>query len=130
MPTLDLSNFNIVCAVMGGFVTVFGLVSYLCKERFYLSEALISLAAGILFSHGTDFIRPLEYTFGSEERLATATLYFTRLVLGVQLVLAGKFSHSLCRCHSHVACSIITLCSSAVSVIFTLCDLNCSLLMP
>lgn len=39
MPTLDLSNFNIVCATLGGFVTVFGLVSYLCKERFYLSEA-------------------------------------------------------------------------------------------
>jgi hypothetical protein len=28
-----------VCATLGGFVTVFGLVSYLFKERFYLSEA-------------------------------------------------------------------------------------------
>lgn len=89
MPTLDKSNFNIVCSVMGGFVTIFGLVSYLLKERFYLGEALISLGAGVLFSHGTNFIKPLDYTSGSEERLATATLYFTRLVLGVQLVLAG-----------------------------------------
>ena len=39
MPTLVLSNFNIVCAVLGGFVTLFGLVSYLLKEKFYLSEA-------------------------------------------------------------------------------------------
>jgi len=39
MPTLVLTNFNIVCAVLGGFITLFGLVSYLCKERFYLSEA-------------------------------------------------------------------------------------------
>ena len=39
MPTLALSNFNIVCAVLGGFVTLFGLVSYLLKEKFYLSEA-------------------------------------------------------------------------------------------
>lgn len=39
MPTLVLSNFNIVCATLGGFITVFGLVSYLFKERFYLSEA-------------------------------------------------------------------------------------------
>jgi hypothetical protein len=39
MPTLVLTNFNIVCAVLGGFVTLFGLVSYLFKERFYLSEA-------------------------------------------------------------------------------------------
>lgn len=39
MPTLVLSNFNIVCATLGGFITLFGLVSYLFKERFYLSEA-------------------------------------------------------------------------------------------
>lgn len=39
MPTLVISNFNIVCAVLGGFITLFGLVSYLLKENFYLSEA-------------------------------------------------------------------------------------------
>lgn len=42
MPNLDLSNFNIVCATLGGFISVFGLVSYLCKEKFYLSEARMS----------------------------------------------------------------------------------------
>ena len=39
MPTLAVTNFNIVCATLGGFITLFGLVSYLLKERFYLSEA-------------------------------------------------------------------------------------------
>src|SRR5437764_11699383 len=39
MPTLAVINFNIVCAVLGGFITIFGLVSFLLKERFYLSEA-------------------------------------------------------------------------------------------
>lgn len=39
MPTLVITNFNIVCAVLGGFITLFGLVSYLLKENFYLSEA-------------------------------------------------------------------------------------------
>jgi len=39
MPTLSLVNFNVVCATLGGFITLFGLVSYLFKERFYLSEA-------------------------------------------------------------------------------------------
>lgn len=39
MPTLVVTNFNIVCAVLGGFISLFGLVSYLFKERFYLSEA-------------------------------------------------------------------------------------------
>lgn len=47
------------------------------------------MLAGITFSHGTDFIRPLDYAAGSEENLASITLYFSRLVLGIQLVLAG-----------------------------------------
>lgn len=65
-------------------------MSYLCKERYYLSEALISLVAGVIFSpHAANLIRPLEYALGSQENLGAITLYFTRLVLGVQLVLAG-----------------------------------------
>lgn len=50
---------------------------------------MISLLAGITFSHGTDFIKPLDYAAGSQVDLDAITLYFTRLVLGVQLVLAG-----------------------------------------
>ncbi|KAF1961053.1 hypothetical protein CC80DRAFT_436568 [Byssothecium circinans] len=90
MPTLAVVNFNIVCATLGGFVSIFGLVSYLCKERYYLSEALISLVAGLIFSpHATNLLRPEEYALGDPEVLAEITLYFSRLVLGVQLVLAG-----------------------------------------
>ncbi|MCJ1367652.1 hypothetical protein MMC16_006786 [Acarospora aff. strigata] len=90
MPTLAVTNFNIVCATLGGFITLFGLVSYLLKERFYLSEALISMLAGVAFSpHAANFLKPLEYAHGSETDLETITLYFTRVVLGVQLVLAG-----------------------------------------
>ncbi|PYH75384.1 hypothetical protein BO82DRAFT_360064 [Aspergillus uvarum CBS 121591] len=90
MPTLSLINFNIVCATLGGFISLFGLVSYLFKERLYLSEALISLLAGVIFSpHAANFIRPEEYALGSEQNLGEITMYFTRLVLGVQLVLAG-----------------------------------------
>lgn len=90
MPKLVVDNFNIVCATLGGFITLFGLVSYLLKEKFYLSEAFISTFAGLAFSpHATNWIRPLEYAGGNEEHLETITLYFSRLVLGVQLVLAG-----------------------------------------
>ncbi|KAF2688749.1 hypothetical protein K458DRAFT_292502 [Lentithecium fluviatile CBS 122367] len=90
MPTLVIDNFNIVCATLGGFITLFGLVSYLLKERFYLSEALISLVAGLVFSpHATNLVRPAQYALGDPEVLETITLYFSRLVLGVQLVLAG-----------------------------------------
>ncbi|TQB73977.1 hypothetical protein MPDQ_005308 [Monascus purpureus] len=90
MPTISLINFNIVCATLGGFISVFGLVSYLFKEKFYLSEALISMLAGVAFSpHAANFIRPMDYAMGSAQNLESITMYFTRLVLGVQLVLAG-----------------------------------------
>jgi hypothetical protein len=108
MPTLSVVNFNIVCATLGGFITLFGLVSYLLKEKYYLSEArefpvhrrcrrsradhclVISLIGGVIFSpHAANLVRPLDYAQGNEEDLETITLYFTRLVLGVQLVLAG-----------------------------------------
>jgi hypothetical protein len=50
---------------------------------------VISLLAGVSFSpHAANFVKPLEYT-GSQENLNATTLYFCRLVLGVQLVLAG-----------------------------------------
>ncbi|KAI1825079.1 Sodium/hydrogen exchanger family-domain-containing protein [Xylaria intraflava] len=89
MPTLEITNFNLVLSVLGGWISLFGLVSYLIKENFYLSEALISLLAGITFSpRALNWVRPIEYV-GTTENLEKATLYFTRLVLGVQLVLAG-----------------------------------------
>ena len=51
---------------------------------------MISLLSGIVFSpHATNLIEPLEHALGSQENLGVITLYFTRLVLGVQLVLAG-----------------------------------------
>lgn len=50
----------------------------------------MSLVAGIIFSpHATNLLRPLDYAQGNAETLESITLYFTRLVLGVQLVLAG-----------------------------------------
>ncbi|KAI1153125.1 Sodium/hydrogen exchanger family-domain-containing protein [Nemania diffusa] len=89
MPSLDISNFNIVVSVLGGWVSLFGLVSYLLKENFYLSEALISLLAGITFGPlALNWVRPLEYA-GTTDNVDDVTLVFTRLVLGVQLVLAG-----------------------------------------
>ncbi|KAF3922874.1 hypothetical protein AA313_de0206749 [Arthrobotrys entomopaga] len=91
MPTLVVSEFNIVCAVLGGFVLLFGLVSYFVKERLYLSEALIALLMGVAFGpHGANLIRPLAYARGgSQDNLDAINLAFSRLVLGVQLVLAG-----------------------------------------
>ncbi|KAJ5085070.1 hypothetical protein N7532_009841 [Penicillium argentinense] len=92
--SLQLSNFNILVAVLGGFVSLFGIVSYLPKENYYLSEAL-----GVGFGpNGANFIRPRDYAECNQkgvsviecrDNLNAITLNFSRLVLGVQLVLAG-----------------------------------------
>jgi hypothetical protein len=50
MPTLAVMNFNIVCSVLGGFITLFGLVSYLFKEKFYLSEACMFILKPLFLS--------------------------------------------------------------------------------
>jgi sodium/hydrogen antiporter len=51
---------------------------------------VISLLAGVIFSpRGANLIRPLQYALGDEDTLGYITLYFSRLVLGIQLVIAG-----------------------------------------
>ncbi|KAJ6103333.1 hypothetical protein N7486_005760 [Penicillium sp. IBT 16267x] len=95
----QLSNFNTIVAVLGGFISLFGLVSYLLKEKFYVSEALISLLAGVaLGPNGAQLIRPRDYALCNQkgvsaiecrDNLNGITLNFSRLVLSVQLVLAG-----------------------------------------
>lgn len=51
---------------------------------------MISLIAGVTFStNAIGLIKPLDYAQGDQKSLDDITHYFTRLVLGVQLVLAG-----------------------------------------
>lgn len=51
---------------------------------------MISLVAGVIFSPNvTNLLKPEQYALHDEEVLHTITLYFSRLVLGVQVVLAG-----------------------------------------
>jgi NhaP-type Na+/H+ or K+/H+ antiporter len=51
---------------------------------------VIALVFGLVLGpHGANFIRPLDYANGDSHRLDSITLAFSRLVLGVQLVLAG-----------------------------------------
>lgn len=47
-----ISNFNRVAATIGGFLSIFGLVSYLLKEKFYLGEARELLSQPV-WVHGT-----------------------------------------------------------------------------
>lgn len=61
-----------------------------CRSFVLTTLLVISLVGGVIFSpHAANLVRPLDYAQGNAEDLETITLYFTRLVLGVQLVLAG-----------------------------------------
>lgn len=84
-PTLDPSNFNIIITILAIFILSLGLISYVVKERLYISDSLIALLIGIALGPvGADFIRPSIY--GDIDEI---TLAFSRLVIGIQLVLAG-----------------------------------------
>lgn len=50
---------------------------------------MISLLAGVLFGPAAGWIRPEEYALYDKVNLEYITLYVSRLVLGVQLVIAG-----------------------------------------
>ncbi|KAK1589953.1 Na/H antiporter [Colletotrichum navitas] len=83
-----VTNFNAVISVLGGWLVLFGTFSFLIKETLYLSEALVYLLGGVAFTHVAGFLKPSEYA-DSDDAVASITLNFSRLVLGVQLVIAG-----------------------------------------
>ena len=89
-PQEPEDRFNIVCSAIGGFIALFGLVSFFLKESLFISEPLVAVAAGVILSpYALNLARPIELAGGSQQAVETATLCFTRLVLGVQVAIAG-----------------------------------------
>jgi NhaP-type Na+/H+ or K+/H+ antiporter len=89
MPQVKTTDFHIVCGVLGVFATLFSLLSYLVKERLFISESLVALVVGTIAGpYICNFLVPERWAGGTQE-LHTATLDFTRLVLTVQVALAG-----------------------------------------
>ncbi|KAK1749394.1 na h antiporter [Echria macrotheca] len=86
--TLAITDFNLVLTVLGAWILVSGLFSHLLKERFYLSDSLLSFLAGTACTRIFPLLNPASIAGGSQA-VDTATLNLSRLVLGVQLVLAG-----------------------------------------
>ncbi|KAK2024394.1 sodium/hydrogen exchanger family protein [Colletotrichum zoysiae] len=90
MPTLDPSDLNIVLAVFGAFIILFGVLSVKIKNVWYLGEALPAVVLGICLG-------PLAAKFLDSERWGSAvegqtnaiTLGVMRVMIGIQLVMAG-----------------------------------------
>lgn len=71
-------------------MTISGLVSYLFKEKLFMSEALLATVAGIIFGPRVlGWFNPLEWVGNSESGLNDLTFQITRVVIGIQVLFTG-----------------------------------------
>ncbi len=85
---VDLSEVSKSLAVLGGFIVIYGLLSYVVKERLYLSEPLLAVTAGIIVGpYVLNWVDPLSW--GDQEETNYVTYQFTRIVVGIQVLFCG-----------------------------------------
>ncbi|KAI9371439.1 Cation/H+ exchanger [Aspergillus egyptiacus] len=98
MPDIHTDPFNVICGILGTYFFCYSFVSYLLKDRLYLSEPLLSLLVGLLVSpsaaklaHPDAYVSidPQANPLSTAHRLERATLDFSRLVLCIQVCLTG-----------------------------------------
>ncbi|PWN22554.1 hypothetical protein BCV69DRAFT_281530 [Microstroma glucosiphilum] len=85
---LDVSDVSKAFAILGFFIVVYGQISYIVKERLYLSEPLIAVTLGIIVGpYVLGWLDPLSW---SDQEINRETTYqFTRLVVGIQVLFTG-----------------------------------------
>ncbi|KAL2157892.1 hypothetical protein VTH06DRAFT_4946 [Thermothelomyces fergusii] len=90
MPDLDVSELNIVVSVLGGFILLYGFISVLIKTRWFLGEALPAVVVGIALGPvAAKFLDAARWGTAASGQTSAITLGVARVVIGVQLVIAG-----------------------------------------
>lgn len=91
MPLLSLSDLNVSITILGAFLVSYGFISVKIKQVWYLGEALPAVIVGIALGQvGARWIDPKTWGFDNgEEQQNAITLGMCRIVIGVQLVIAG-----------------------------------------
>ncbi|EUC44648.1 hypothetical protein COCMIDRAFT_6068 [Bipolaris oryzae ATCC 44560] len=90
MPVLDVSELNIVIAVLGAFIISYGFLSVKIKQVWYLGEALPAVLIGIILGPiAARFLDAEKWGSAVEGQQEAITLGMCRIVIGVQLVIAG-----------------------------------------
>lgn len=85
---VDLTQVSKSLAVLGGFIVIYGLLSYVVKERLYLSEPLLAVTAGIIVGpYVLNWVDPISW--GTTEETNYVTYTFTRIVVGIQVLFCG-----------------------------------------
>ena len=82
---LSVTKPHLVYIILGGFTSIFMLVSLFIKEKLYIGEATVATICGTIFSrHAANLINPLSW--GNTDLI---TLEFSRIVLVVQCFAVG-----------------------------------------
>ncbi|EGX95824.1 Na(+)/H(+) antiporter 1 [Cordyceps militaris CM01] len=90
MPVLDVSELNIVISVLGAFIILAGVISVKLKQVWYLGEALPALVLGILLGPiAAKFLDSDRWGSSEKGQTSEITLGVTRVMIGIQLVIAG-----------------------------------------
>ncbi|RYP67844.1 hypothetical protein DL771_007021 [Monosporascus sp. 5C6A] len=90
MPSLDVSELNIVLSILGIFTLFYGYISVKIKQKWYLGEALPAMLIGIALGPiAAKFLDATKWGSAAEDQQNTITLGLMRVMIGVQLVIAG-----------------------------------------
>ncbi|KAK4207733.1 Sodium/hydrogen exchanger family-domain-containing protein [Rhypophila decipiens] len=90
MPSLDVSELNIVLGVFGSFIILYGIISVKIKSAWFLGEALPAVAIGVMLGPiAAKFIDSERWGSAAEGQTSDITLGVARVMIGVQLVIAG-----------------------------------------
>ncbi|OJJ54460.1 hypothetical protein ASPSYDRAFT_49585 [Aspergillus sydowii CBS 593.65] len=90
MPTLDVSELNVVISILGAFIILYALVSVKVKTQWYLGEALPAVVVGIVLGpYAAKFLEATEWGSAVQGQQDAITLGLCRVVIGVQLVIVG-----------------------------------------
>ncbi|TDZ53660.1 putative Na(+)/H(+) antiporter [Colletotrichum trifolii] len=90
MPTLDPSELNVVLAVFGAFIILYGILSVKIKNVWYLGEALPAVILGICLGPiAARFLDSERWGSAVEGQTSSITLGVMRVMIGIQLVMAG-----------------------------------------
>ncbi|KAL4905241.1 Sodium/hydrogen exchanger family-domain-containing protein [Aspergillus multicolor] len=90
MPTLNVSELNVVISVLGAFIVLYALASVKIKNHWYLGEALPALLIGIILGpSAARFLDASEWGTAVKGQQDAITLGLCRVVIGVQLVIVG-----------------------------------------
>ncbi|KAG8666618.1 hypothetical protein FPOAC2_11734 [Fusarium poae] len=90
MPVLSLSELNIVLGVLGTFILFYAIISVKIKQAWYLGEALPAVAFGVALGPiAAQFINSEKWGSAEPGQTSAITLGVTRVMIGVQLVIAG-----------------------------------------